>query len=137
MAAKAGVNIISEKPMATQWADGIEMIKACDNADVRLFVVKQNRKNTTLQLLKRAIDEQRFGQIHGSLECILTRPQECYDRAKWCGTWELDGGAFMNQASHYVDLMEWLIGPVADVQCMSSTHRDIEVEDTGVMNVRC
>ena len=42
----------------------------------------------------------------------------------------------MNQASHYVDLMEWLIGPVEDVQAMISTHRDIEAEDTGVMNIR-
>lgn len=66
-----------------------------------------------------------------------TRPQAYYDQAKWRGTWELDGGAFMNQASHYVDLFEWLIGPIADVQAMTGTlARDIEVEDTGVMNVR-
>lgn len=52
------------------------------------------------------------------------------------GTWEFDGGAFMNQASHYVDLLEWLIGPVEKVQAMMSTTRDIEVEDTGVLNVK-
>lgn len=137
MAAAAGVNVISEKPMATRWADGIRMVKACDEAGVRLFIVKQNRRNTTLQLLKRAVTEGRFGKIHMvHLNVFWTRPQEYYDRAKWCGTWEMDGGAFMNQASHYVDLMEWLIGPVADVQCMTSTHRRIEVEDTGVINVR-
>ncbi|MET4694692.1 Gfo/Idh/MocA family protein [Endozoicomonas lisbonensis] len=137
MAARAGVDVISEKPMATRWADGVKMVKACDEAGVRLFIVKQNRRNTTLQLLKRAITENRFGKIHMvHLNVFWTRPQEYYDRAKWCGTWELDGGAFMNQASHYVDLMDWLIGPVADVQCMTSTHRNIEVEDTGVMNVR-
>ena len=65
-----------------------------------------------------------------------SRPQSYYDQADWRGTWEFDGGAFMNQASHYVDLLEWLIGPVEKVQCMVSTTRDIEVEDTGVMNVR-
>jgi UDP-N-acetyl-2-amino-2-deoxyglucuronate dehydrogenase len=66
-----------------------------------------------------------------------TRPQEYYDSAAWRGTWELDGGAFMNQASHYVDLLEWLIGPIADIQAMTGTlGREIEVEDTGVMNVR-
>ncbi|MDD7805934.1 MAG: Gfo/Idh/MocA family oxidoreductase [Endozoicomonas sp. (ex Botrylloides leachii)] len=137
IAAKSGVHVISEKPMATRWADGLRMVKGCDEAGVRLFVVKQNRCNTTLQLLKRAVDEQRFGKIHMvHLNVFWTRPQEYYDRAKWCGTWELDGGALMNQASHYVDLMEWLIGPVADVQCMTSTHRNIEVEDTGVINIR-
>ncbi|KEQ13094.1 Gfo/Idh/MocA family protein [Endozoicomonas numazuensis] len=136
-AAEAGVHVISEKPMATRWSHGQKMVKACDEAGVRLFVVKQNRRNTTLQLLKRAMDENRFGKIHMvHLNVFWTRPQEYYDRAKWCGTWEFDGGAFMNQASHYVDLMEWLIGPVSDVQCMTSTHRSIEVEDTGVMNIR-
>lgn len=136
-AAEAGVNVITEKPMATRWQDGVRMVKACDEARVRLFVVKQNRRNATLQLLKRAVAEKRFGRINMvHLNVFWTRPQEYYDQAAWRGTWELDGGAFMNQASHYVDLLEWLIGPIADIQAMTSTHRDIEVEDTGVMNVR-
>jgi len=62
--AKAGVHVISEKPMATRWSDGVRMVKACDNAGVRLFVVKQNRRNATLQLLKRAVEEKRFGRIY-------------------------------------------------------------------------
>jgi len=70
------------------------------------------------------------------LNVFWTRPQEYYDQAPWRGTWEFDGGAFMNQASHYVDLLEWLIGPIEKVQAMMSTMRDIEVEDTGVLNVK-
>lgn len=136
-AASAGKHIITEKPMATRWQDGVQMVRACDDAGVRLFVVKQNRRNTTLQLLKRAIDEKRFGKIHMvHLNVFWSRPQSYYDQAKWRGTWEFDGGAFMNQASHYIDLFDWLIGPVDKVQAMISTTRDIEVEDTGVMNVR-
>ena len=138
LAAEHGVNVITEKPMATRWNDGLRMVKACDAAGVRLFVVKQNRKNSTLQLLKRAILENRFGKIHMvHLNVFWTRPQEYYDSAKWRGTWELDGGAFMNQASHYVDLIDWLIGPVDSVQAMTATRsRNIEVEDTGVRNIR-
>jgi UDP-N-acetyl-2-amino-2-deoxyglucuronate dehydrogenase len=137
IASKHGVNVITEKPMATRWRDGVGMVKACDEAGVRLFVVKQNRRNTTLQLLKRAIEEKRFGRIHlVHINVFWTRPQSYYDQAKWRGTWEFDGGAFMNQASHYVDLFDWLIGPVDKVQAMMSTTRDIEVEDTGVLNVR-
>ena len=136
-AAKHGVNVMTEKPMATRWKDGVRMVKACDDAGVRLFVVKQNRRNTTLQLLKRAVEEKRFGKIHMvHLNVFWARPQEYYDQAEWRGTWEFDGGAFMNQASHYVDLLEWLIGPIDKVQAMTSTTRDIEVEDTGVLNVR-
>jgi UDP-N-acetyl-2-amino-2-deoxyglucuronate dehydrogenase len=113
------------------------MVRACDDAGVHLFVVKQNRRNTTLQLLKRAMDEHRFGRIHMvHLNVFWTRQQAYYDAADWRGTWEFDGGAFMNQASHYVDLLDWLIGPVEKVQAMMSTTRAIEVEDTGVLNVR-
>ena len=137
-AAQHGVHVVTEKPMATRWADGIRMVRACEEAGVRLFVVKQNRGNSTLQLLKRAIDEGRFGRIYMvHLNVFWTRPQEYYDSAKWRGTWELDGGAFMNQASHYVDLLEWLIGPVESVHAMTATMaRKIEVEDTGILNVR-
>jgi len=136
-AANAKVHVITEKPMATKWEDGLAMVNACDEAGVRLFVVKQNRRNSTLQLLKRAVDERRFGQIHMvHLNVFWTRPQEYYDRAEWSGTWDMDGGAFMNQATHYVDLMHWLIGPVEKIHAMTSTHRDIEVEDTGVVNIK-
>ena len=137
MVAKYGVHVITEKPMATRWQDGVRMVKACDEAGVRLFVVKQNRRNSTLQLLKRAVEEKRFGKIHMvHLNVFWTRPQAYYDQAEWRGTWEFDGGAFMNQASHYVDLLDWLIGPVDKIQAMMSTTRDIEVEDTGVLNIR-
>lgn len=138
LAAKYKVHVMTEKPMATRWADGVRMVKACDEAGVRLFVVKQNRLNTTLRLLKRAVSEKRFGKIHMvHLNVFWTRPQSYYDQGNgWRGTWEFDGGAFMNQASHYVDLLDWLIGPVDKIQAMMSTTRDIEVEDTGVLNVK-
>ncbi|OOF28610.1 Gfo/Idh/MocA family protein [Salinivibrio sp. IB872] len=136
-AAAHGVNVVTEKPMATKWSDGLAMTKACEDAGVKLFVVKQNRRNSTLQLLKRAIDEKRFGRIYmAHLNVFWTRPQDYYDRAEWSGTWHMDGGAFMNQATHYVDLLHWLIGPVEDIHAMLSTHRDIEVEDTGVVNIK-
>src|SRR5262249_3518487 len=63
-AAEAKRHVVTEKPMATRWSDGVAMVRACDTAGVRLFVVKQNRRNATLQLVKRAIDERRFGRMH-------------------------------------------------------------------------
>ncbi len=136
--AEAGRHVMTEKPMATRWADGVEMVKACDRAGVRLFVVKQNRKNPTLQLLKHALDTGRFGRIcMVHVNVLWTRSQEYYDSAAWRGTWEFDGGALMNQASHYVDLLDWMIGPVESVQAMTGTlARNIEVEDTAVLNIR-
>lgn len=136
--AKAGFHVVSEKPMATRWEDGKAFVKACDDAGVMLFVVKQNRRNATIQLLKRAMEQKRFGRIFMvNVNVFWSRPQSYYDSAKWRGTWEFDGGAFMNQASHYVDLLDWLIGPVESVQAFTSTlARNIEVEDTGVISVK-
>jgi UDP-N-acetyl-2-amino-2-deoxyglucuronate dehydrogenase len=136
--AVAGRHVMSEKPMATRWADGKRMVAACDEAGVHLFVVKQNRRNPTLQLVKRAVQRGRFGRIYMvAVNVFWTRPQSYYDSAAWRGTWEFDGGAFMNQASHYVDLLDWLIGPVESVQAYTATlERNIQVEDTGVLGVR-
>lgn len=136
--ASAGKHVMTEKPMATRWQDGLKMVEACDKAGVRLFVVKQNRRNATLQLLKRAIEQKRFGKIYSvAVNVFWTRPQDYYDSAKWRGTWEFDGGAFMNQASHYIDLLDWLIGPVESVMAYTATlARDIEVEDSGVAAIR-
>lgn len=137
-AAEAGHHVVTEKPMATRWKDGVAMVEACDRAGIRLFVVKQNRRNPTLQLLKRTIDMGRFGRIYMvNVNVFWTRPQAYYDSAAWRGTWEFDGGAFMNQASHYVDLLDWLIGPVESVQAYTATlARNIQVEDSGVMSLR-
>ena len=52
---------------------------------------------------------------------LLDPPAGYYDSAAWRGTWEFDGGAFMNQASHYVDLLDWLIGPVESVHAYTAT----------------
>lgn len=136
--AKSGRHVVTEKPMATRWHDGQRMVKACDEAGVRLFVVKQNRRNATLQLLKKAVDERRFGRIYMvNINVFWTRPQDYYDAGAWRGRWEFDGGAFMNQASHYVDLLEWIVGPIESLQAYTGTlARDIEAEDTGVISLK-
>lgn len=138
LAAEAGCHVVTEKPMATRWSDGKRLVHACDQAGVRLFVVKQNRRNPTLQLVKRAVEQGRFGRIYmADLKVYWSRPQSYYDSARWRGTWEFDGGAFMNQASHYVDLLDWIVGPVQSVHAFTATlARDIQVEDTGVANIR-
>lgn len=138
LAAKAGRHVISEKPMAISLAAADALVQTCDDNNVHLFVVKQNRLNPPIVLLKRAIDRGRFGRIYMA-NCTVrwTRPQEYYDQAPWRGTWEFDGGAFMNQASHYVDLIQWLVGPVESVMAKTATlARRIEAEDSGVAVLR-
>ena len=138
LAARAGRHVITEKPMAISLAAADELVQACDAASVHLFVVKQNRLNAPIQLLKRAVDKGRFGRIYLANTTVRwTRPQEYYDQAPWRGTWEFDGGAFMNQASHYVDMIQWLVGPVESVMAKTATlARRIEAEDTGIAVLR-
>ena len=137
-AAEVGVHVCTEKPMATRWEDGVSMVKACDEAGVRLFVVKQNRFNSTLQLVKRQVEAGRFGQLAMvSVNVFWQRPQSYYDQDSWRGTWALDGGALMNQASHYIDLLDWLVGPVDSISASIATlGRKIEAEDTAAMQLR-
>jgi UDP-N-acetyl-2-amino-2-deoxyglucuronate dehydrogenase len=133
-AARKGKHVITEKPMAITLEQADALVDATDAAGVRLFVVKQNRLNPAVQLLKRAVDKGRFGRIYLANTTVRwNRPQDYYDSAPWRGTWEFDGGAFMNQASHYVDLIQWLVGPVESVVAKTATQaRRIEAEDSGV-----
>ncbi|MBT9493207.1 MAG: Gfo/Idh/MocA family oxidoreductase [Paucibacter sp.] len=136
--AAAGRHVLSEKPMATKLDEGVAMVRACRDAGVKLFVVKQNRLNATVQKVREAIQQGRFGRIFlSTVNVFWTRPQSYYDASPWRGRWDMDGGAFMNQASHYVDLLDWLVGPVDSVHAYTATlDRDIEAEDTGVMSAR-
>ena len=138
MAASAGVNVCTEKPMATKWEDGLKMLEACKKNKVKLFVVKQNRFNKTIDLVRKQILNGRFGRIGlVTVNVFWQRPQSYYDQDNWRGTLELDGGALMNQASHYVDLLEWMIGPVESINASVATiARNIEAEDTATINIK-
>lgn len=139
-AAKAGKHVIVEKPLeiTTERCDAI--IKACEENGVRLTVTFQSRFHQSSQLMKRAVDEGRFGKITmGDAYVKWYRSQEYYDSGAWRGTWKLDGGgALMNQAIHSVDLLLWLMGPVEQISAMTSTmtHERIEVEDVAVATLK-
>lgn len=129
-----GKHIVVEKPMALTVSDADEMIRVCDQAGIKLFVVKQNRYNLPVTKLVEALRADRFGKIvMGTVRVRWCRPQAYYDQAPWRGTWALDGGVFSNQASHHVDLLEWCLGePVSVVAKSRTALANIEAEDTGV-----
>lgn len=133
-----GKHIVVEKPMALTLSDADAMIEACEKAGVRLFVVKQNRFNVPVRKLREALDRGRFGKlVMGTVRVRWCRPQAYYDQDSWRGTWALDGGVLTNQASHHIDLLEWMMGEVDSVFAMTRTALvDIEAEDTAVVTVR-
>lgn len=128
-------HIMVEKPMALTLDDADSMIDACDRFGVKLFVVKQNRFNVPIVQLRKALEDGRFGRlIMGTVRVRWCRPQAYYDQDGWRGTWALDGGVLTNQASHHLDLLEWMLGDVESVFAKSKTALvEIEAEDTAVV----
>lgn len=136
--AKYKAHIMVEKPMALRLSDADAMIEACDEAGVKLFVVKQNRFNLPVRKLREAVEAGRFGKlVMGTVRVRWCRPQTYYDQDSWRGTWAMDGGVLTNQASHHIDLLEWMMGDVISVFAMTSTAlADIEAEDTAAVVVK-
>lgn len=131
-------HIVVEKPMALTLRDADRMIAACDHAGVKLFVVKQNRFNVPVVKLREALDAGRFGKlVLGTVRVRWCRPQSYYDQDAWRGTWAMDGGVLSNQASHHIDMLEWMMGEVDSVYALGATALvDIEAEDTAVVSLR-
>lgn len=136
--AKHKKHIVVEKPMALTLDDADAMINSCDEAGVKLFVVKQNRFNIPVVKTREALEAGRFGKlVLGTVRVRWCRPQAYYDQDSWRGTWAFDGGVLTNQASHHVDLLEWMMGEVESVHAMSTTAlANIEAEDTAIVNLR-
>ena len=133
-----GCAIVVEKPMALTLDDADRMIEACDRHRAKLFVVKQNRFNVPVQRLRAAVDAGRFGKlVLGTVRVRWCRRQDYYDQASWRGTWAYDGGVLANQASHHVDLLEWMMGPVDSVfGAATKALAQIEAEDTAAVTLR-
>lgn len=135
---KYNKHIVVEKPMALTVEDADEMIRVCDEAGVKLFVVKQNRYNLPIIKLREALEAGRFGKlVMGSVRVRWCRDQSYYNKDEWRGTWAMDGGVFTNQSSHHIDLLEWMLGEPISVFAKSRTALvNIETEDTGVAIVQ-
>jgi len=130
--------LVVEKPMALTLEDADRMIAACARHGTRLFVVKQNRFNRPVMALRAALEADRLGRlVLGTVRVRWCRPQNYYDTAAWRGTWAQDGGVLANQASHHIDLLEWMLGEPESVNATATTAlARIEAEDTAVATVR-
>jgi predicted dehydrogenase len=128
-------HIVVEKPMSLTLDDADAIIEACDKQGIKLFVVKQNRFNVPVQKMRQALEAGRFKKmVMGTVRVRWCRTQSYYNQDSWRGTWAYDGGVFANQASHHVDLLEWMMGEVDSVFAMSTRALvNIETEDTAAV----
>ena len=137
-AVKAGKHLAVEKPVDVTMEAADRLIGAARMAGVALTVISQHRFDPGLIEAKRLIDEGALGRlVLGEARTKWYRGQSYYDSAGWRGTWAMDGGSLLNQGVHYVDLLRWLMGPVAEVTAVCTTQaHQIEVEDTSLAIVR-
>jgi UDP-N-acetyl-2-amino-2-deoxyglucuronate dehydrogenase len=137
-AAKAGKHLAVEKPVDVTLEAAGRLIEAARGAGVALTVISQHRFDAGLIELKRLLAEGALGRlVLGEASTKWYRTQAYYDSAPWRGTWAMDGGSLLNQGVHYVDLLRWCMGPVAEVTAVCSTQaHQIEVEDTSLAIVR-
>lgn len=136
--ARAGKHVVVEKPMALRLQDADDMIRACDEAGVKLFVVKQNRFNVPVVKAREALEAGRFGRlVLGTVRVRWCRDQAYYDQDAWRGTWAYDGGVLTNQASHHIDMLEWFFGDVVSVHARATTALvKVETEDTAIATLK-
>jgi len=129
--AKHKKHIVTEKPMALNSSDALEMMEIAKDAGVKLSIVHPNRYRPAIMEVRELMDAGKFGKIsHANATVRWNRGQAYYDQAPWRGTKQFDGGVLMNQAIHNLDLLLWFMGPVKSVQGMVATRfRDIETED--------
>ncbi len=134
----AGKHVIVEKPMALSTKDADEMIKLAEKKGLKLSVCHQNRFNPVIQKLKEAIDDDRFGKlVHAVASVRWNRNDEYFNKDAWHGTLDRDGGIFLNQCIHYIDMLFWMMGDVKRLTAETDTFlRDIEIEDAGVASLR-
>lgn len=135
-----GCNCIIEKPIALSIRDANSIISASIKYHVKVCACHQNRFNKSIQIIREAIDMNRFGRLfYGTAHVRWCRDHEYYDRASWRGTWEQDGGALMNQCIHNIDLLRWMMGSeVEEVVGMTDrlNHNYIEAEDMGIALIK-
>ena len=137
-AARAGKNLLIEKPIDVSLAAADRLIEAAEAAGVTVSVVSQHRFDPGLAELRRLIRAGALGRLLlGQASTKWYRGQDYYDSAGWRGTWAMDGGALMNQGIHYADLLAWCMGPVAEVNAVTATQAHaMEAEDCALAIVR-
>lgn len=139
-AAKAGANVLVEKPLASTLEDSDAIISACKKANVKLGVISQRRWYEPVKRVKDAIDNGKIGKpILGTINMLGWRDKNYYNADEWRGTWEMEGGGVLvNQAPHQLDILLWFMGEIDEVYGLwkNLNHPYIEVEDTAVAIVK-
>lgn len=136
---RSGRHVMVEKPMAIRREALDEMLRVQQESGVKLAVISQHRFDAASQQVRTLVEQGAFGRlVMGNVQVPWWRAQKYYDSGAWRGTWTLDGGGvLMNQSIHFIDLLQWFMGPVKSIYAYTDTlaHR-METEDVAVAVLR-
>jgi predicted dehydrogenase len=115
-AAEAGKHVFLDKPIANTVRDGLEIAEVCKKHGVVLALGYQRRRETHFRWIKSEIEQGRFGKLVQA-ECNISRDRlGQFDLTSWRYTAEgMPGGVMLQIGIHYVDVLEYLMGPVKAV----------------------
>ena len=135
-----GANVIIEKPIALSLEDADKIINKAKERNLVVCANHQNRFNKSIQKIRQAVEEGKFGKImYGTAHIRWNRGKSYYEQAPWRGTWEQDGGALMNQCIHNIDLLRWMLGDEIEEVCAYTdnlNHPYIQAEDLGLAIIK-
>ncbi|GEM03178.1 oxidoreductase [Halolactibacillus miurensis] len=133
-ATKRGLHVLTEKPMAIDYQDAVDMLETAKEAGTHFGVIFQNRYNAGVQLIKRLLTDGTLGKIKSAKASVTwDRSDDYYAKSDWKGTWDKEGGGVLiDQAIHTLDLLRFFVD--ADIEYIDATisnrgHEQIEVED--------
>jgi UDP-N-acetyl-2-amino-2-deoxyglucuronate dehydrogenase len=139
-AASLGVNVLVEKPLASDLRDCDEMIKACKNNNVSLGVISQRRWYEPVRRVKEAIESGKIGKpVLAEVVMLGWRDKGYYDSDAWRGSWKTEGGGVLvNQSPHQLDILLWYMGEISEVYGLwrNLNHPYVEIDDTALAIVK-
>jgi len=140
LAAKAGLHVLVEKPLASSLQDCDAILGAAMAGGVKLGTISQRRFYAPCERVKKAIDDGKIGRtVLGTVNMLGWRDRKYYESDPWRGSWAGEGGGVLvNQAPHQLDLLLWYMGEVEELSgyCGNFNHPYIEVEDTAIGVIR-
>ena len=123
-------NFIVEKPISLTVREVYELFRKLDNLSKNIIPVYQNRYNPLVKFVKDLIESGRLGRIYQFVCNVLWNRNDDYFNIGWHGTRDLDGGVLYTQASHYVDMIHYFFGEIAEAKGIGGSLRGLEVYDT-------
>ena len=131
--AAAGRHVLTEKPPAMTLRETDEMVEACCKAKVKFGCTVQCRVRAAIQAIREAVAQGRFGKLlHADATMKWFRTTEYYHSDAWRSSRKSGAGVTVQHAFHYIDLLQYLMGPAKRVHARMSNlaHPSVKLEDT-------